>query len=185
MTGSSREALRRLAESNDFVAIRAFEEFHSRLLESINADPMRVEEGIHPEAEDLWRLLKTNASKLLDDDDAVSIARHLLAAFAEHEEFAHTVSDCLENWPDDTQAVGKILAVGLVGAVWMCIASTTVVYEGEHIRAVKQPFTAEQIEASSEVVMRRVTAAIKLASETVSELSDDCEDEESEPKPES
>jgi hypothetical protein len=108
--------------------VRAFNEFHDRLLQQSTRgldavlqavpDELRQRDGV-----DLVDLIQQDAARKLPERDAVQLARGLLVAFAEQPAFEPVVLEALRDWKDDRMLVDIVLSVGAVGAVWLCLAS--------------------------------------------------------------
>ena len=171
------KALLLLARASDFEAVRAFEYFHDRLVDGLTVSAVQIQQNIEKLAttdshiEALASAIGEYSESTLNEVESVAVARYMLSLFAINESYTPIVADCVENWPDDRQTVGKILAVGVVGAVWMCIASTSVIYTNGDLEIHKDPFTSEQIIATTEFVAKPIVALSSLTEKALEEKS--------------
>ena len=151
------DALTRIARSTDFEAVRAFELFSTSLSEAAMTKREEILSGIPDDlrsvdGRDVLADLNANASVRLPETTSVLLARELFVAAAQSEKLAPLVVKSFEDWPDDKQMVETILAIGLVGAVWMVLASTRVDLRIGHLELKKDTNTAEQLRAFAEVI---------------------------------
>jgi hypothetical protein len=157
-------ALKLLALSDDFSVIRAFEHFHDYLLDHVVQTRSELLEAVPTELRmiagvDLLDSLDKNAHEKLSRGDSIRLARQLLTAFSESSGFEAVVVQSLEQWKDDRQLVDVILAIGVVGAVWICLASTEFEIKGARGTIRKETVSTEQLKAIAELI--RATFRLK------------------------
>lgn len=161
------EAMKQLALADDFTVVRAFETFHDALIQgstqSIDTLIEAIPEAVRSDSGgDVAEILRQHAAAPLSEGDSVKLARLLLTAFAEDEAFAPLVVDSLANWRDDRQLVDVILAVGAVGAVWICLASTSAAFQGRWGKIEKAPMTEQQLNGIA-AITRGIASIVRAA----------------------
>lgn len=143
------DALRHIARCNDYAVLEAFRHFRSDLLAAC-PERERLGSEVPPQlrtvdGQDLPGLWEKNAAYNLPSGPAIQAARELLVLAAEDEHLAFLVIDAFSNRPDDREAVGEILAIGFVGAVWLCLLSTEFTFKSRNMTIKKRAFSDQQI----------------------------------------
>lgn len=143
-------------EADDFSIVRAFEQFHNQLVSGLRKSPEELLSSQSVELNDTFdseklEWLIINKDRQLSPEDSVKAARLLLDQFASDPNFSELVVESLQEWEDDRQLVGEILALGTVGAVWMCLASSEFTYNNGKFKIHKKATTAEQLSALADL----------------------------------
>lgn len=161
-------AIRTIALSSDLVILRAFEHFHDQLLRGASTTFEQMEAGLKPVpsytelVSPLIKLLARNPDQSLNPTDSVDLARRLFVGFVEYPPFEPLVTQCIENWPDNVQRVSTILTVGVVGAVWLCLISTSFTYKSDGVEIQKNAISPEQLRELTKFVQPKIEASLNV-----------------------
>jgi hypothetical protein len=154
-------AIRAIALADDVSIVRALEYFHaevSKVLHASTADLLQQLSALRDREQSVGALISflgESAGKDLSAADSVSLARWILVTAAESPSAEGFVLHCVHEWPDDRQTVGKTVAVGMIGAVWLVLATTEVAYKDGQLEVHKKPVIPEQVEATAKVLKAR------------------------------
>lgn len=151
------ESLRRVALADDFEVVRVFEVFAKRIGETITVprdelissvpDSVRTVDG-----GDAVQELEARADESLSPGASVRAAREMLVLASEDPGLAPVVTDSFVGWKDDQQLVELVLSIGLVGAVWITLASTEISFADGKLRIHKSTATPQQLKAFADVI---------------------------------
>lgn len=149
-------ALGQVAVASDFVIAGSFNELAAKLNERFSASSDDLAATLPSElrfmdGESMLGFFDRNAHRELDDESSLRIARQLFALAAANEETAPIVSETLSGFRDNRQMVGEILAIGVVGAVWLIVASTSFSFRTPAGTIKKQKVSASVIQAFAEL----------------------------------
>lgn len=151
-------ATRAIALADDVSIVRALEFFHaelSKVLPASTDELLKQFDGLPNREQSVGSLvafLGESAGKDLSTADSVSLARWILVTAADSQDGERFVLHCVQDWPDDRQTVGKTIAVGTIGALWLVLATTEVAYKDGHLEIHKKPVVPENIEATASVL---------------------------------
>jgi hypothetical protein len=151
------DALTALATATDFEVVEVFKVFANRLGTEVKRSRAEFIADLPAElrsvdSADVVAGFEAAADHTVTGTTAAAAARRLLALAAGDENTATLVTDSFDGWQDDSQLVDLVLSVGLVGSVWMVLASTTVVVKGGKITVEKSVNAPEQLKAFAEVI---------------------------------
>lgn len=151
-------ATRAIALADDVSIVRALEYFHaevSKALPASTGDLLGQLDGLPNRAQCIGGLiafLGDSTGKDLSAADSVSLARWVLVTAAESPDGERFVLHCVQDWPDDWQTVGKTVAIGTIGALWLVLATTEVAYRDGVLEVHKKPVVPEQVEMTASVL---------------------------------
>lgn len=151
-------ATRAIALADDVSIVRALEFFHTEISRSLPASTKDLLEQLDslPNREqnigDLIAYLSDSAGKDLNAADSVSLARWILVTAADSPDGERFVFHCVQEWPDERQTVGKTVAIGTIGALWLVLGTTEVVYKDGVLEVHKKPVVPEQVEMTASVL---------------------------------
>lgn len=164
-------AIQTIALSRDLVVIRAFELFHDQLLREADGTLDQIEDGLKSVLGNvevispMLQALKLHGDQPLPPTDSVDLARRLFVEYAQHPPFEPLIIRCIEEWPDNVQRVATVLSVGVVGAVWLCLMSTSFTYKEGGVEIHKDALSAEQIHELRGFVQPKIEATLNLRAE--------------------
>lgn len=160
------DAMKLIALADDVTIVRSLEQLHALLseapmqsLESVEKQVVADADG-SPDIVNCLSLFREASDRSLSPMDSVLTARWLLAMLAERDQSKALVVHCIENEPIDRLKVGTVLTVGLVGAVWICAATTDFSYADGKIEVHKAGLEPEQIKLSAEIMKGKLELAL-------------------------
>jgi hypothetical protein len=152
------EALKAVALADDFTIIRAFEFLHGRLVDRLGlpladlADELQNDVRLSTAARSQLAAFRENEGEELAEDQSIAAARQLLVEMTGEADSAALVVDSLAGWPDDRKSVAVVLSIGLVGVVWLLIATTRVTFRDGRIIVEKQPINIDKLELKTKEI---------------------------------
>ncbi|MEZ2352213.1 hypothetical protein [Caballeronia sp. RCC_10] len=160
------DAMKLIALSDDVTIVRSLEQLHALLseapmqsLESVEKEVVVKADG-SPDIVNFLSLIREASDRSLSPMDSVRAARWLLTMLADRDQSKALVVHCIENEPKDRLKVGTVLTVGLVGAVWIWVATTDFSYADGKIEVHKAALEPEQIKLSAEILKGKLELAL-------------------------
>ena len=166
------EALKAIALSDDVSVVRAFEFLHTTLLNGLSFPASELLEqletlpGFGASLQPLISHLHDNAGVEVSPQQSISLARLILVAWTENPDTAGLVLHCIENWPDDRQSVGKTIALGVIGTVWLLAATTEVLWKDGKLTIHKKAMVPQQIEATADTLRQTLSIRVHASDRT-------------------
>ncbi|WP_324745628.1 hypothetical protein [Pseudomonas veronii] len=151
-------AIYEIALTDDVSIIRSTQ-YLSRLV--LNSLPKSKEDLLAPlsflpeyekTVEPLIMHLQQNWAKNLSAADSIALARWILVTMTQIPGVEPFVLHCLHEWPDRRQSVGKVVSYGVIGTLWLAIASTEIIYDNGSLQIHKKTVVPEQIEATAQAL---------------------------------
>jgi hypothetical protein len=165
MTGSiERAVLARIALADDFTAGRVFKIFHDFLATRFPRPTSELEASLpenlkNVDGTGVGEFFEQRADAQLGYSESVGVARRLLVLAAGDAAAAPVLNDAFDAYADDKQMVGEILAIGIVGAVWMTIASMSFSFRTGSGEIKKSETSSALVKSFAEVVRALRSAA--------------------------
>ena len=151
-------AIHEIALTDDVSVIRSSQYLNRLISNSLteSGDDLLTSLSALPEyrktVEPLIKHLQKNWTKNLSTADSIVLARWMLVTITKIPSAEPLVLHCLHEWPDDRQTVGKVVSYGLIGALWLAIASTEITYENGNLEIHKKAVVPEQVEGTAKAL---------------------------------
>lgn len=157
--------LARLALADDFTAGRVFKIFHDILAERFTAPTSELEASLPRELKSVdgtatSDFFEQHADAQMGYSESADAARRLLVLATGNATSASVLNEAFDTYVDDRQMAGEILAIGLVGAVWMTVASMSFSFRTGSGEIQKSETSSALVKSFADVV-RAVRSAAK------------------------
>ena len=147
------KAIKAIALADDVSIVRAADYFVAMARNAMNQAGIELQELIDLASIDPALTAITQAAEHRPDTkfnaaDSTDATRRVLVTAAEDPTLTAIVEHCVSHWPDDRQAAGKTVTVGLLATLLVIVSTTQIDYVGEKIQMHKKTAIPDSAKAS-------------------------------------